>query len=474
MRIYHLAAECYPVAKVGGLADVVGALPKYQNQAGMDAAVVIPYYNRKFVQENVFDVVFQASTLLGTRRLYFEVLKERTNKLGFELYLIKIPGLLDREEVYMYPDEREQFVAFQLAFLDWINYSQQSPDLIHCHDHHVGLIPFLLYHSRLYTRLANTATVFTIHNGQYHGFFGWDKLNWLPEIDLSKGGLLDWSGNINPLAAAVKCCWRYTTVSPSYLEELTLSSNGLEYLFWVERSKGSGIINGIDTEVWDPKTDPMIPVKFSAAKLAHGKEKNKAELCARFGLSPEKPLISFIGRLVMEKGADLIADAVKRSMAEHPGQFNFLVLGTGDAGMERQLLELKDLYPGECNVFIGYDEALAHWVYAGSDFLLMPSRVEPCGLNQLYSLRYGTVPIVRSTGGLKDTVIDFGDEGGYGIRFNNVSVDDICHSISRALSLYENTAHLQLLRKRMMALDFSWNRSAREYITLYESLKPII
>lgn len=474
MRIYHLAAECYPVAKVGGLADVVGALPKYQNKLGMDAAVVLPFYDRKFTRENTFDTVFQASTLMGTRRLYFEILKERDNILGFELYLIKIPGLLDREEVYMYPDEREQFIAFQIAFLDWISYSQQSPDVIHCHDHHVGLVPFLLYYSKLYTRLANTPTVFTIHNGQYHGVLGWDKVSYLPEIDMSKAGLLDWAGMINPLAAAVKCCWKYTTVSPSYLDELTINSNGLEYLFYLEKEKGSGIINGIDTEVWNPKTDAMLTAKFTSAKLEEGKQKNKEELCARFGLSTNKPLVSFIGRLVLEKGADMLAEAITRSIAQHPGEVNFLVLGAGDTGMELALAKLREIFPEQYNVFIGYDEALAHRVYAGSDFLLMPSRVEPCGLNQLYALRYGTVPIVRSTGGLKDTVIDFGDEGGYGIRFNNANVDDICHSVTRAITLYSNTPHLQLLRKRMVALDFSWDRSAKEYIQLYESLNPII
>jgi starch synthase len=474
MRIFHLSAECYPVAKVGGLADVVGALPKYQNQAGLDAAVVMPYYNRKFVQENEFDTVFQSSTLLGTRRLYFEILKEKTGKLGFDLFLVKIPGLIDREEVYSYPDETEQFIAFQLAFLDWISYSQQTPDLIHCHDHHSGLVPFLLYYSRLYTRLVNTPTIFTIHNGQYHGAFGWDKLSYLPEIDLAKTGLLDWAGGINPLACAVKCCWRYTTVSPSYLEELSISSNGLEYLFYIERVKGVGIINGIDTDIWDPKKDPMIPNKISITQIAKGKQANKEALCKRFDLSPDKPLVSFIGRLVVEKGADLLATAMEQSINEHPGGVNFLVLGAGDKETEKELLQLKEFYPEQCNVFIGYDEALAHLIYAGSDFLLMPSRVEPCGLNQLYALRYGTMPMVRSTGGLKDTVIDFGDEGGYGIRYNNASVEDICGAVSRALVLFDNTKQLQSLRKIMMTLDFSWDRSAKEYIDLYKSLNPTI
>jgi starch synthase len=472
MRIFHLSAECYPVAKVGGLADVVGALPKYQNEAGLDAAVVMPWYNRKFVQENEFDIVFQGATLLGVRRLYFEILKEKTNKLGFELFLVKIPGLIDRENIYSYPDETEQFIAFQIAFLDWISYSQQSPDIVHCHDHHSGLVPFLLQHSKLYTRLAKTPTVFTIHNGQYHGAFGWEKLSYLPEIDLTKTGLLDWNGGINPLAAAVKCCSRYTTVSPSYLHELSISSNGLEYLFYLERDKGIGIINGIDTDVWNPATDPMIAERYTTAKVAAGKHKNKEALCSRFNLLVDLPLISFIGRLVVEKGADLLAEAIEKSITKHIGKVNFLILGTGDTAIEKELQSLKDLYPAQCNVYIGYNEELAHLVYAGADFLLMPSRVEPCGLNQLYSLRYGTLPVVRSTGGLKDTVIDFANKDGYGIRFDNSNVDDICQAIDRAVAVYKDAKKMQQLRKRMMALDFSWTISAKQYIDLYNSIKP--
>jgi starch synthase len=474
MRIFHLSAECYPIAKVGGLADVVGALPKYQNLAGLQAAVVMPFYNRKFVHDNTFDIVFQGTTLLGTRRLYFEILKEQTDKLGFELYLVKIPGLLDRENVYSYPDEKEQFIAFQICFLDWINWSGQTPDLIHCHDHHSGLVPFLMYHSNLYRRLSHIPTVFTIHNGQYHGAFGWEDLNYLPEIDFYKTGLLDWNGGINPLASAVKCCWRFTTVSPSYLHELSVSSNGLEYLFYVERDKGIGIINGIDTDVWNPETDPMVPQHFNATTLTKGKQRNKGILCERFGLSIDRPLIAFIGRLVVEKGSDQLAAAIERSIKEHGDNVNFLILGAGDSETEMSLNLLKETYPQNYNAFIGYDESLAHLVYAGADFLLMPSRVEPCGLNQMYAMRYGTMPIVRSTGGLKDTVIDFADEDGYGIRFEQVTVNDICVSVTRAVQLYKDTPKFQTLRKRMMALDFSWNRSAKEYINLYESLIPKI
>jgi starch synthase len=471
MKIFHLSAECYPVAKVGGLGDVVGALPKYLNQAGHQASVVMPYYDRKFTRENEFDVVFEASSRLGDTRYEWQVLKEKTDKLGFELFLIKAPGLLDRENVYSYPDETEQFIFFQLAFLDWLNWSQQTADVIHCHDHHSGLVPFLIQHSALYKRISQIPTVLTIHNGQYHGAFSWDKFYYLPEIDATQTGLLDWRGGINPLASAVKCVWKYSTVSPSYLHELTIQSNGLEYLFYTERFKGLGIINGIDTQVWDPQTDPMLTTNYSIKKADAGKQMNKLVLCERFGLSPDKPLFTFIGRLVIEKGADMLPGIIRRSLDENPDGINFLILGSGDAEVELELTELKDQFRGRFNLFIGYDEGLAHQIYAGADFLLMPSRVEPCGLNQLYALRYGTVPIVRSTGGLKDTVIDFGNEDGYGITFNNNNIDEACHAVWRGITLYQNTPHLQLLRKRMMTLDFSWDKSAKEYINLYESLK---
>ncbi|GAB3922606.1 glycogen synthase [Mucilaginibacter myungsuensis] len=469
MKIYHLAAECYPIAKIGGLGDVVGALPKYQVKAGLQAAVALPFYDRKFVHENQFDVIFRASTLFAGERMEFEIWKEKHDVLGFELYLIRIPGLLDRPEVYSYPDENEQFIAYQLAFLDWINWSQQSPDIIHCHDHHAGLVPFLLQYSAIYKRLANTPTVFTIHNGQYHGAFGYNKFKYLPEVDMRYAGLVDWSGGINPLASAVRCCSAYTTVSPSYMEELSWQSNGLERLFQMERHRGVGIVNGIDSLVWDPEIDPMIPAKYSAADFTN-KAANKKALCERFNLDPSLPLISFIGRLVTDKGAELLAEAMNRSLQENPGKVNFLVLGTGDKPIEHSLKGLMDHQPDHYRVYIGYDESLSHQIYAGSDFLLMPSRVEPCGLNQLYSLRYGTIPMVHRTGGLRDTVIDFGDADGYGICFDKTSVDDICYSVGRAIALYADTKHINQLRTRMMELDFSWERSAKQYTQLYERL----
>lgn len=474
MKVIHLSAECYPVAKIGGLGDVAGALPKYLNLAGVEAAVVMPFYERKFVQENEFETVFQANTFLGDRPFFFEVLKEWTGKLGFDLYLIKIPGLLGRTEVYGYEDDIERFVAFQLAFLDWMLWSGNQADVIHCHDHQTGLVPFLLYHSYRYKTLSHFRTVFTIHNGQYHGAFNWQRSYYLPEIDPWKTGLLDWSGGINPLASAVRCADAFTTVSPSYLKELAVHSNGLEYLFELEKAHGTGIINGIDTDVWNSKTDPMIANNYTVKTVSTRKPKNKTWLCKQFGFSSDKPLFTFIGRLVVEKGADLLPEIFRQMLADDENPVSILVLGSGDKETEDELAALKEAFPGKYNAYIGYNEELAHRIYAGADFILMPSRVEPCGLNQLYALRYGTMPIVNSTGGLKDTIIDIDEPGGYGIKCNAATVDAVFTGIKRAIELFKNTAELQLLYPKMMALDFSWNRSAKEYIQLYHNLNPKI
>ncbi len=470
MNVIHLSAECYPVAKVGGLGDVVSALPKYQQMAGITAMVVMPYYDRKFVHENEFEVIFSSQVTMGGWTGEFEVLKETTDKLGFPLHLIRIPGLLDRPEVYSYPDETEQFVAFQLAFLEWLDKFAVRPDVIHCHDHHTGLIPFLINYSARFNRFADVPTVLTIHNAQYQGWISWDKFYYLPEVDLTKTGLLEWGDCINPLAAAVKCCWRYTAVSPSYLKELAIHSNRLEPLFKMEAAKGVGIINGIDTDIWDPATDPMIPFNYDAGSLGK-KFENKLSVCHEFDLDPELPLISFIGRLVGEKGADLLPEALTQLLTDFKGQVNIIMLGSGETEIEDMLSGLKEAFPENYNVYIGYNEALSHRIYAASDFLLMPSRVEPCGLNQLYSMRYGTIPVVRSTGGLIDTVIDFAEPDGYGICFRHAEVSEICEAISRSVELSSNTAQMNLLRTRMMSLDYSWHQSARQYIELYNSLK---
>jgi starch synthase len=276
---------------------------------------------------------------------------------------------------------------------------------------------------------------------------------------------------INPLAAGIKTAWRITTVSETYMQELSRSSNGLESLFEYEKGKCSGILNGIDTDVWDPASDPYLNIHYDSHSVKDGKNEIKSSLCATFGLDPTKPLIVYIGRLVGEKAADLLPQVIGDSFFHIGRSMNFLILGSGEPEVEAQLEWIKQLSWGDYNVYIGYNEGLSHQMYAGADFLLMPSRVEPCGLNQMYSMRYGTVPIVRKTGGLKDTVLDIGEKGGYGITFQDASVGDITNAISRAVQLYQNKERLDQVRKRMMGLDFSWHRSAQTYLTLYKTLK---
>lgn len=470
MEILHVSAECYPVAKAGGLGDVVGALPKYQNQLGHIAKVVMPMYRTKFLYSNAWEVVHKGQISMGSWPLNYTVIKEQDNTLGFDLYLVDINGLLDRDKVYGYDDDTERFTAFQIAVVDWLAAWQHQPGIVHVHDHHTGLIPFMMQHCRTYRSLQNIPSVLTIHNAQYQGWMGWDKSRYLPAWDTWKWGLLDWKNNINPLASGIKCAWKVTTVSWSYLDELKQAANGLEALFEYEKGKCSGILNGIDTQVWDPAMDTYIENKFSVETVAEGKQKSKELLCEQFNLDINKPLIGFIGRLVGEKGADLLPDAIGDSFYYIGRKMNFIILGSGFPEVEAQLNSLKSLAWGDYNVYIGYNEGLSHLLYAGCDFLLMPSRVEPCGLNQMYSMRYGTIPVVRNTGGLRDTVIDVGDANGYGIRFNNAAVGDITHAIWRAVQLYAGTGIVQDIRERMMQLDFSWETSVKQYIALYESI----
>lgn len=469
MEIIHISAECYPVAKAGGLGDVVGALAKYQTAGGHAAKVVLPMYRTRFLYENSFEVAHKGSFGMGPYYLEYTVIKESTNKLGFDLYLIDVYGLLDREKIYGYNDDTERFTSFQIAFTDWLSSWLHKPDVIHVHDHHTALIPFMMQNCYAYKHLASIKTVLTIHNAQYQGWMDWKYANYLPDWDKWKSGLLEWDNKINPLASGIRCVSKVTTVSPGYLEELRYDANGLEKLFEYEKGKCLGILNGIDEDVWDPETDSFLKTTFNVVTCRPGKNSNKKLLCDQFGLDIKKPLIVFIGRLVGEKAADLLPISIGESIYHEDGKVNFLVLGSGDPVVEKQLEDIRGPLIGYYNSQIGYNETLSHQMYAGADFLLMPSRVEPCGLNQMYAMRYGTIPIVRNTGGLKDTVRDFGEEGGYGICFNEATVWDINYSIHRAVELYKNAARINEIRTRMMQMDFGWRNSATKYIEVYQS-----
>ena len=234
--------------------------------------------------------------------------------------------------------------------------------------------------------------------------------------------------------------------------------------------KGIGIINGIDKEVWDPEKDPLISSHYNADTVTEGKQANKKALCNEFKLKQKNPLVVFIGRLVGEKGADLLPSIVDRLCSVYKDRVSFLILGSGEPEIELELSSLQVKHKRQFGLFIGYDEALAHRIYAGADFIIMPSRVEPCGLNQLYALRYGTMPVVNSTGGLKDTVADILTDDGYGIRFNQAATVDAMEALARAIALFSEPKRMKEMQKRMMSLDFSWDRSATEYLELYNRL----
>jgi starch synthase len=469
MEIIHVSAETYPVAKAGGLGDVVGALPKYQNQLGHIAKVVMPMYRTKFLYQHEFEVVHKGSFGMANYWLDYTIIKEPDNLLGFDLYLVDIFGLLDREKIYSYADDTERFTAFQIAVVDWISKWKHHPDVVHVHDHQAALIPFMMQHCYAYKHLASIKTILTIHNAQYQGWMGWDKSSYLPDWDKWKSGLLEWEKTINPLASGIKCAAKVNTVSPGYLEELRQDANGLERLFEYERGKCFGILNGIDTDVWNPETDTYISDTFGVKDFEEKKLANKKILCDQFNLDISKPLIVFIGRLVGEKAADLLPAVIGDSIFYMEGAMNFLVLGSGDAVVEQQLTDMQSQFFGYYNSLIGYNEKLSHQMYAGADFLLMPSRVEPCGLNQMYAMRYGTIPIVRRTGGLKDTVKDYGEEGGFGICFDTASVGDISHAVYRAVELYRHKDKVKKIRKQLMQIDHSWEKSAQIYINLYNA-----
>lgn len=467
MNILHVSAECYPVAKVGGLADVVGALPKYQRKLGEDASVIMPYYDLTFIKEHSFDEVYNGTLLLGPQKYDYNILKLNDNTLGFDLFLVDIPELLFRDYVYSF-DDSDRFLAFSIATLDWVLTSSNKPDIIHCHDHHTALIPFMMSHSYNYKILKETPSVLTIHNAQYQGWFSLDKIGNMPPFNPSKAGLLEWEDCINPLACGIKCAWLVNTVSPSYMQEMKSSANGLESLLSHESKKCIGILNGIDTKVWNTETDPYLVKNYTDSSIQSGKKANKEWLCNEFNLDIDKPLFAFIGRLVYEKGSDLFSEVFTNVLKNN--DISILLLGSGDKHTEQKLEALKLLFLGKYNAFIGYDEKLSHYIYAGADFLLMPSRVEPCGLNQMYALRYGTIPVVRRIGGLKDTVIDV-SKGGFGFTHDDVSVADICDGIERATKVYNNEIQFRKIRRSIMKIDHSWDNSAITYINLYKSLK---
>ncbi len=474
-NVLHISTECYPPAKAGGMADVVGSLPKYISKEGWKPTVITPRYNLKWFNTHELTSVYSGSFEMEGLPTNFNVYKAEEGSLPFDYYCVDIPGRFDRDSIYLnefghgYQDEPERNVSFQRSVLQWLSdpNNKTSFDIIHCHDHQVGFVPFLVKKTAAYENIRNIPCFYTIHNGAYNSRYPWTRLDLFPHVAPNLRQYLEWDGKLDAVATAMRFADHVNTVSPSYLEEMKQQLPSLQFMSQKEPGKFSGTLNGIDEEVWNPKTDELLDKKL-VSSVDKFKRENKEEILSELYRVSDVPLVSFIGRFAHQKGGDLLVPSIERILARF-GFVNFFILGSGDAYLEKFIQSLRDKFPERVACYMGYNEALAHKVYAASDFIVMPSRFEPCGLNQMFANRYGALAIARKTGGLKDTVIDF-ETGGLGISFDYDSIDDLTHAIARALQLYKDSKEYKKIRSAAMKVDYSWSKSAAEYCHIYNQL----
>ena len=475
-KILFASSETHPLIKTGGLADVAGSLPIALNRLGQDVRVIMPNYQSIkncepgrylcTVRVNNSDV-----NLLETRLPDSDVIVWLVDYPSF----FNFPGNpYNDENGNPWPDIGDRFalfcriiveVAMNRAYLNW------KPDVVHCNDWQTGLVPALLS-----LEDYRPSSVFTIHNMAYQGVFprsAYNLLNLPGQLWHPDG--LEYHDMLSFIKGGLSYCDWITTVSPTYAQEIQTPEfgYGLEGLLAHRQHTLSGIINGIDTEIWNPETDHQIAQNYTS-KTLNKKVNNKTALQEKLGLpvNPDLPMFGLIGRLVDQKGIDLVLNCLKE-MTSLPLQF--ALLGSGDKSIQVRLQDFARLYPDKISVTIGYDENLAHQIEAGSDLFLMPSRFEPCGLNQMYSQRYGTLPIVRKTGGLADTVVDalphtIKDGTASGFVFNDAVPGALMETIKRSLVLYANQSVWKSLQRNAMIKDFSWENSANQYLALYNEI----
>jgi starch synthase len=476
MRILFVASEGLPFSKTGGLADVVEALPKALVAHGHEVAVLLPRYSGTQVK----DVVLPSLTVPMGDSMRFPAVANSTHPHGVRYLFLDDPEFFNREQLYGvggedYPDNAERFAEFARAAVE-VAKQVWLPDVIHCHDWQSALVPVLL--RTLYAAdpvLAPVPVIFTIHNMGYHGLFPREHLEriGLPDSLFGVEGL-EFFGRLNFLKGGLLFGDYLTTVSRKYAREIQTEEygHGLEGVVRGRADRLVGILNGVDYSVWNPEHDRLIAAHYSARDLA-GKERCKRDLLAQFRL-PEgnlgRPLVGIVSRFMDQKGFDLLAEVADELLGE---DLTIVALGTGDPQYERMFRELASHFPGKLAVKIAYDNTLAHKIEAGADMFLMPSRYEPCGLNQIYSLRYGTVPVVRATGGLDDTVETFDELTGHGtgFKFDEYSGEALLRTMRKALAVYQNKGSWRRVQLNGMAKDFSWDTSALEYVRLYESAR---
>ena len=480
LKVLMVFSEVAPFAKTGGLADVGGALPRALSDLGCKVSLVMPFYNR-FLEELTTEdpVVKDLPVPLGSQVMTVDVYRSKLND-SIDICLVRRDEFFDRTYLYGTPkgdyfDNFHRFTFFSQAALALCPEVQFQPDVVHCHDWQCGLIPAylkFLYGNDAYW--AETASMFTIHNLAYQGQFRAELLpvTGLPDHFFSIEGMEFWGG-INFMKAAVVSADVVTTVSPRYSEEIQTEEygHGLEKVLRIHAHKLHGILNGVDYETWNPESDPHIAANFSRGNL-NDKRICKLDLLREARL-PERlmnrPLLGMVSRLADQKGFDLLAVVMEKLVAEDLG---LVILGLGDERYHTLLTELAKRYPAKVSVRLAFDEPLAHKIEAGADIFLMPSQYEPCGLNQIYSLRYGTVPIVRATGGLYDTISPFDPTKGEGVgfRFTKYTPAAFWQAIKKALDLFYKTNTWQQIMRNGMAKDFSWQSSARKYLELYDQV----
>jgi starch synthase len=470
MNLLFTASECSPYAKTGGLGDVLGSLPATLRARGHSASCAIPLY--RGLLEKLPDAeptTLELSIPLGGALISGRVWKARADS-GLPLFLIQQDEFFDRTNLYGspfdYPDNASRFIFFSKAVVELARHLNPLPQIIHCNDWQTGLIPAFVKALGLPFK-----TVYSIHNLAFQGIFPKDDfgLTNLPQRYFTPS-TLEFYGSLNSMKAGITLADQITTVSPRYAEEIQTESFGcgLDGVLRVHQAKLTGILNGVDGHFWDPETDPALRAPFHSESLK-GKAACKDALLAEFGLDPGQrdPVFGAITRLTGQKGVDLMESILEGLLAQGA---RFILLGSGEARFESFFRTLAARYPTQVGVRIGFDEALSHRIVAGSDFFLMPSLFEPCGLTQLYSLRYGTIPIVHRTGGLADSVEDYDAETGEGTGFvfNSYSPVAFTEACRRALALYRNKPALQAMRRQGMAKEFTWDQSAVGYEAVYE------
>jgi len=479
LKIFLACSEFTPLAKTGGLADVSAALSTYFDSSGHDVRVLMPFYASIDVAGIDIEVVPELQDLeltLGGRTLTYWIVKATSEGGGADIHLLQCPELFGGDELYSGPDEHLRFVLLCRAAIEMCQKLEFAPDIFHCHDWHTALVPVYLKTIYSWDRLfAGTRSVLTIHNIGYQGVFGVEVLDetglagyaeWLDADDLA-------GGRVNFLKTGVIHADLLTTVSPTYSREILEPEYGMGLEGPLRTRDGSvvGILNGVDYGEWSPESDPLIPFPFSMKDM-EGKEKNKQALMEELGLEYEfdRPLIGMITRLTYQKGIDLVKEALPDLLASR--DVSVAVLGNGEKEYEDFFHWMHGEFPGRVSFFEGFNNGLAHRIEAGSDLFLMPSRYEPCGLNQMYSLRYGTIPVVRATGGLADSVQHFDPANGTGtgVLFHDYDANGLKWALNTALDLYDNKHARTKIVHNGMLKDYSWEEQGSIYIDRFRTL----